>query len=278
MSRLSVFSTNGSGLCNWEEVGSLSRETAIYKKFHENGLEVSFFTYDKKPDLLDIGFSGKVVCQWPFACSKKLDFLYQSFMPLLRFRQGSKSDVIITNQAHGGWPAIIAGYLWNAKVVARCGMVHGECSEVLNKTSRRARKKASREKWTFKHADKCIVPTKELALGIESNYQISPDKIVVIPNFVDTSQFAPTNKGVKDYDIVCVGRLVAKKRFGLLLEALKGSELKILIIGGGKFQDKLFEMAREYSIDLTIIPRVEHNELSAYLSNAKIYANVSKWE
>ena len=278
MSRLSIFSTNGSGLCDWEEVGTLNRETAIYKKLHESGWEVSFFTYDKKPDLPDIGFSGKVVCQRPFVCSKKLDFLYQLFMPLLRFRQGRKSDVIITNQAHGGWPAIIAGYLWNAKVVARCGMVHGECSEVLNKTSNRARKKTAREKWTFKHADKCIVPTKELALWIENNYQISHNKIEVVPNFVDVSQFKPANKSVKDYDIVCVGRLVPKKRFELLLEALKGSNLKVLIIGNGKFQDKLSKMARKYSINLSTIPRIEHDDLPAYLSNAKIYVNVSEWE
>ena len=173
---------------------------------------------------------------------------------------------------------VIAGRLWNAKVIARCGMVHGECSEILGKTGSRAKKKARAEKWTFKHADKCVVPTKELAEWVANNYRIDPNKIAVIPNYVDTKLFKPESKVEKDFDIICVGRLAPKKRHRLLLESLSGRNLKIHFVGGGKLADEFVNIAGKSSIDLKVTPRVEHNLLPSLFNNAKTYVNLAKWE
>jgi glycosyltransferase involved in cell wall biosynthesis len=276
--QISVFSTNGTGIKTWEQVGSLKREVAIYKKFAEHGWNVVFYTYDRTSAIPDVGFSAKIQVQWPFLLPERLNWAYQLFLPVLRFVSGRKSSLIITNQAHGGWPAVIAGRLWNAKVIARCGMVHGECSEILGKTGSRAQKKAKVEKWTFKHADKCVVPTKELAEWVTDNYKIDPSKINVIPNYVDTELFKPSGKAEKDFDILCVGRLVPKKRHRLLLESLRGSNLKIHFVGGGKLADEFNNIAAKSSIELKITQRVEHNQLPAFFNNAKMYVNLAKWE
>jgi len=275
---LVVFTTNGSGLNTWDNVRSLHRELAIYKRFAKEGWNVSFYTYDRISKLPDIGFAAEVYPQWPYILPKRLDWLYQAIMPILRFGSGKRSSVIITNQAHGGWPAIIAGRLWGTKVVARCGMVHGEASEVLGKISSHAKKKAKIEKWTFKHADKCVVPTKELANWVSRNYKIDHSKVAVIPNYVDTEQFILQNVKEKDFDIICVGRLVPKKRYQLLLESLSESKLKIHIIGAGKLSKKLSDIANKNSIDLTITQRVEHSVLPTHFNNAKIYVNLALWE
>jgi glycosyltransferase involved in cell wall biosynthesis len=278
MPYLSVFSTNGSGFGVWGEIGSLHRELAIYKRFAKEGWNVSFYTYDRISKLPDIGFAAEVYPQWPYILPKRLDWLYQAIMPILRFGSGKRSSIIITNQAHGGWPAIIAGRLWGAKVIARCGMVYGESAQTLHKTSSRTKRKTKIEKWTFKHADKCVVPTKELANWVSRNYKIDHSKIAVIPNYVDTEQFILQNVKEKDFDIICIGRLVPKKRYQLLLESLSESKLKIHIIGAGKLSKKLSDIANKNSIDLTITQRVEHKLLPSYINRSSIYVNVGKRE
>ncbi|GAG94319.1 unnamed protein product, partial [marine sediment metagenome] len=175
-------------------------------------------------------------------------------------------------------PAIIAGRLWGAKVVARCGMVYGEGAETLRKTGGRARKRTRVEKWTLKHADKCLIPTEELADWVVQNYGIERNKIVVIPNFVDTKLFKPDIEAKKDTDVICIGRLVPKKRHHLLLEALLGTKLKIHIIGDGKLKERLTDFAKNNNLNLTMTPRVENSLLPPCLNRSKIYLNVAQWE
>lgn len=278
MPHLAVFSTNGSGLNAWQDVGSLSREVAIYKVLSKHGWDVSFYTYDRTRHLPRLGFDAKVYSQRPYLFPRSMDFIYQGLVGVLRYFSGCKTSVVVTNQAHGGWPAVIAARLWGAKVIARCGMVHGECSEVTGKAGKRARKKADAERWTFRHSDMCFIPTKELADWVQLNYGIDREKICVIPNYVDTDVFRPIDTVQKKYDIVCVGRLVDKKRYELLIEALSGSGLKVHIIGSGKNRDKLLELAKERSVNLDITLRVEHDELAECYNQADIYVNVAMWE
>ena len=275
---LSVFSTNGSGFADWAQVGTLVREVALYKKFAANGWDVNFYTYDRCRQPPSPGFPATTYPQWPYLLPRRLDVVYQAILPLLRLASGRRSTVVMTNQAHSGWPTVIAGRLWGAKVVARCGMVHGECSEVLNKTGKRARKKAKAEKWTFQHADKCIVPTKLLAKWISEHYGIEAGKIAVIPNYVDTGQFTPQPDKDKQFDIICVGRLVDKKRHHLLLESIAGCGLKVHIIGAGKLRDQLAEFARKHDIDLKITDRVNHSCLPEMFNASRMYVNVAQWE
>ena len=278
MPNISFFSTNGSGLTSWDKIGSLHRELAVYKRFAERGWGVSFYTYDRCSKYPLPGFSVNVYTQRPYLFPKRLNWLYYLLLPILRIGMGRKTDVIMTNQAHGGWPGIVAGRVWGAKTIARCGMVQGECTETLGKRSRRSKRKVKAEKWTFQHADKCVVPTKELAEWVSINYKIGREKISIIPNHVEVEQFQPDASGKKEFDVMCVGRLVDKKRHKLLLESLSGSGLKIHFIGDGKLREKLSDFASKNSLHLQITDRIEHDLLSSFFNRSKIYVNVSKWE
>lgn len=275
---LAVFYTNGGGLETWNKIGSLNRELAIYQGLAENNWQISFYTYDRSSLLPDIGFAAKVYSQSPYILPKKLGFMYQALLPILRYKAGKKASIIITNQAHGGWPAILAKWLWGAKAIARCGMVYGERTETLGKNGSHAKKKIRMEKWTFKHADHCIVPTKELAMWIVENYGIAIDKISVIPNYVDTKRFVPEANPQKNFDIICVGRLTFHKQHQLLLKSLAASSLNIHFIGNGKLEANLTDLAKKFLLKLTITNRVEHHELVSHFNHSKIYINLAQWE
>lgn len=279
MPHLAVLSSNNSGLNTWDRIGSLYREVAIYKKFTEHEWDMSFYTYDRSRKLPDIGLAAKIHSQWPFLLPKKLGFLYRCSLPILFLRKGKKVDIIITNQAHSSGPAILAGRLWGARVIARCGYVYGESAEKLKKSGKRVKKRISEERLTFQKSCRCIVPTKELADWISKNYGIEREKIAIIPNYVDTEQFKPDINNVKKkFDIVCIGRLVAKKKNQLLLEALAGTQLKIHFIGDGRLKDKLRSLALEKRLAVEITPRVEHSLLPLNLKRSKIYVNLASWE
>lgn len=275
MPNLAVFFHSLNGL---NKVGSLHRIMDIYKKFAQAGWNVSIYSNDTTKELPDIGFKAEIYPQWPYVLPKKLSSLYQFFMPLLHFRSGRKTDVIITYQAFLSPAAINAGKLWGAKVAARCGMVYGEAAETLGKSGKTAKNKQRCEKKVFMGADKCLIPTAALADWVVDNYKIKRQKIIIAPNNVDTELFAPAAKVKKDIDIICVGRLVAKKRHKLLLDALAGTNYKIEIIGQGEMQQELSDMADTNSAEVILTGRVENNILPDHLNRSKIYVNLASWE
>jgi len=278
MQHLAIFSSENSGLNTWNRIGSLHRELAIYKKLTENAWKVSFFTYDKSPKPPNIGFNASIHPQWPFWMPKKLNPVYCKFLPLRFLKMGTTIDVIITNQAHSPGPAVQAAKLWNAKLIARCGYVYGESATVLGKSGKRVQKRIAVERHTFENADMCVVPTDKLKDWIAENYSIDAGKVAVIPNYVDTNIFRPVKKTEMPCDIICIGRLVGKKRHELLIMALEGTALRLLIIGNGKLKGRLQQLAAQLNVNLKILPRVEHRQLPEYLNNATIYANLSRWE
>ena len=275
MPHLAVFCSSLNGL---NQIGSLHRMMGIYKKFVQAGWKVTFYTNDTTRKMPDIGFKAEVFSQWPYVLPKKLNSLYHLFMPLLRFNSGKKTDVITTLQAFSAPAAINAGKLWGAKVVARCGMVYGESAETLKKSGKSADKKLQLEKKLFKNADKCLIPTAALADWVANNYKINREKIVIAPNNVDTELFKPAAEAKKDVDIICIGRLVPKKRHDLLLEALAETNYKIEIIGQGKMEQQLVNIADRISAEVVLVKRVENDMLPEHFNRSKIYVNIAAWE
>lgn len=268
----------GYGLNTFVEVGSLAREMALYKTLAKSGYNVTFFTYDQSRHLPPLGFQARIVSQWPWIAPRGVTRLYYWLFPFLRWWTGRKISVIVTNQVFNTWPVVIAAKFWHSKVIARCGYVYGEEAEKLGFSGYRVRWKIRLEKWTFEHANRCFIPTQELADWAVKNYNINPAKIDIVPNFVDTDQFRPDIKNKQDIDVLCVGRLADVKRHYLLLEALKGLAVKVTFIGSGPLESGLRDMAAAYSIDLTIINKVPNEELPRYFNDARIYIIVSKCE
>lgn len=161
-------------------------------------------------------------------------------------------------------------------------MVYGERVERTSESGLAVRVARFLERWTFRCAHICVVPTPSLSQWIQDNYAIALRKIRVIPNFVDTELFRPRevtpDNQILLKDIVVVARLDKGKRHRLLLEAASGHGLKIRFIGQGSLAEELTRYAREHGIDLEWLPSVPHSKLPDFLTSTKIFILLSEWE
>jgi len=275
---LAVFLSNGRGLGDWQRLGSLSREVALYRRLSQSNWGVSFYSYDRTREIPSLDFPSRTTPQWPWLLPRRLDALYGAALPLLRYpRAEERPSVILTNQAHSGWPAIAAAKLWGAKLVARCGYVYGEREEVAGHTGLHVKRRRLEERTVFRLADRCLVPTAELADWLIDRYGIDAAKVAVVPNYVDTEVFRPLEQP-SDVDVISVGRLVEKKRHHLLIEALAGTGLRARIIGSGNWRERLLRIADERKVALDLIPSVENDRLPGLLNRARLNVNLSRWE
>jgi len=104
----------------------------------------------------------------------------------------------------------------------------------------------------------------------------------VIYNRVDLKEFSPDCK--KEFSstnptILSVGRLREQKDHRYLIEAIKGLDANLLLIGDGPNYDSLVELAKslEVSDRIQIIKSVPHEKLNGYYSASTIYAQPMKF-
>ncbi|MBI4818520.1 MAG: glycosyltransferase family 4 protein [Deltaproteobacteria bacterium] len=276
--RLAVFLTTGRGLRTWERVGSLSRELALYRALGERGWRVAIYTFDRLPYVPAGGFEGLIVPQWPFVLPKAWSTAYGLLIPWLKPpRPSERPHVIMTNQAHGGLPAVIAAKIWGAPLVARSGNLLGDAFTLRNDDSLRAKRIILEERFVHRAAAECILPTAELAEFARVRYGLGPRIIHVVPNFVDTDLFRP-RPALPRHDVVSVGRLDDHKRHDLLIEALAGTGLCAAIVGTGEAETRLRALARARGVPVEFIARVENQSLPELLNAARVFVILSKRE
>jgi len=275
---LSVFMTNSIGLWNWKKKGLLSRELSLYNKISEAGWGIRIYSYDRTRKLPSLPKQFMAVQQWPVIIPRKINFIYELLLPFIHYCSGRRSTHIITNQAHGGWPAIIAAKMWRTQLIARCGMVLGERLEDFEKIGIRLKIRKYLEKKTFAYADQCIVPTKHHAEWIVNHYNINHKKINVIPNYVDFDLFNLDHNATKQYDIIYVGRFVDVKNHRLLIDSAKEKDWKILLVGDGPLRSEIEKYAAEYKINCRIINAVPNAQLPSLLRSSKLFVSTSRRE
>ena len=155
----------------------------------------------------------------------KVDWIYERFATLQSL----------------GWVLCMEGVPW---ILETNGLFYYEAkterkSIVLSRVARIL------ELWAYRHCDVLICVTDELKALIVEEAQISPQKILVMPNGVDTEQFDPDRcTPIHIFDeptIGFVGALLNWQRLDILLEALAellsmGIEFNLVVVGDGPMQ------------------------------------------
>lgn len=273
--RIGLLATTGNGISDWDKVGSTNRELTMYQKLGERGWHTLFFHYDRGGEYQSGSVEGRSLPK-KLKLPTRLKFLFGWMMPFLHWREGHECSILITNQAHGGWPAIWMGRWWKLPVIARCGYIAARGEILAGSPEAEIRRTARRERFTFSHADHCLLPTVELMEWANEHYKLPKDKMTLAPNFINGEIFR-SGSAVRDIDILCVGRISYAKHYELLLDAVKGKGWKVVLIGGGDAAP-LLKAAEEMHLDLEIIPRVPNEKLPEYLNRAKVYVMCSRWE
>ncbi|MEW6610405.1 MAG: glycosyltransferase family 4 protein [Patescibacteria group bacterium] len=116
-----------------------------------------------------------------------------------------------------------------------------------------------------KYIDAFIVPSEFMARTLHE-WGFRPRRLTVIPNFIDTEDFQPSEEAV-DY-MLYVGRLSEEKGIQLLLGAVRRlPDIPFIIAGGGPMEPLVRACAAQCR-NLRFIGQVPHHELMQLYSHA----------
>jgi len=124
----------------------------------------------------------------------------------------------------------------------------------------------------WKKAAKVIANSADLKALAHKSF---PDQeIDVIPNGVDTEEFSPVKRGKIHgrLQLVSTGRLIKRKGYSILIEALNGlNNVTLTLIGSGYQKESLDALAKRFMVDVKFLGRVDHQDLPYNLNKADVF-------
>lgn len=273
---LTLFFTHNTSLRTWDRVGMLNREISLYKKFMEMGARITFITYghrDKK--IYSKKLEGIEIC-----CNElKLPLrLYSGMIPILHRKALKATNIIKSNQTTGAIQALRAANIFKKPFLARSGYMYSDfIAQQQGIHSYPAKKALKKEAVIFKEASWIVVTTPMMSQNIISRIPSTTNKILVIPNFVDTNIFQPKSIN-KTIDILFIGRLTHQKNIDSLLYALQGLNLRTAIIGSGSLEKELKDKSSELNLDIEWHGNIPNSHLPDFINRSKIFILPSHYE
>lgn len=279
--KLVFFLSFGGSLTKWKNEGILSREIRIIEEYLRSGVfdEILLFTYDSsdaalitrlaltKPSLTRlhalppprplnrVGKLGKV--------------LYSLAGPLFHLSRIRRAGLLRTNQISGSWSALVAAIISRTPLVLRLGYILSR-RHALN--GKRMASFVSRliERAAFSVA-KAVIVTSELARDHVGKESGQPDKVHLVPTYVDPDVF----RAKANYDfsrpVLYVGRLTAQKNLPELVRACAQTGRALHIVGSGEQQVELEELARQVSCSLSMLGKRTNEDLANLMHEYTIF-------
>jgi glycosyltransferase involved in cell wall biosynthesis len=268
--KLAVFFSLGTGLEVWRRSGILEREIALFKTLAPSFSEITFLTYGRDPGTKQEVGDIRVRTRPSFLPSKA----YSLLMPFARGHDLRQAAVLKTMQMPGSWAAAIAKRVYRKPLIVRCGYewymqeAEGGAGRVRLAIIDRL------QGFCYRSADAIVTTTAEMAEFIVARYAIPRSKMVVIPNFVDTSLFfPPPSRAATPRQVAFVGRLTAQKNLHALISAVaKHPSLRLAIVGDGPLRDDLEQHARLTGADVEFLGRLRSDEVATILRASDIFA------
>ena len=171
-----------------------------------------------------------------------------------------------------GWPGGLIGYRLRKKIpyiVALRGSDVPGFNPRLKNLDPVLFKPLSKKIW--KNA-KAVIPNSE-GLKKLANKTFKRD-FIVIHNGIDTEEFKPPKKKTvgDKIQLVSTGRLIERKGFKYLIDALKGLDnFELTLLGEGNLEDELKEFGKKKKVSLSLPGRIEHEKIPGYLLEADIF-------
>jgi glycosyltransferase involved in cell wall biosynthesis len=110
-------------------------------------------------------------------------------------------------------------------------------------------------------------------------YGVDEQRIRIIPNYVDTEAFKPGLGAVRSSPRVAfIGRLDDQKNPLALVEAMSGLDAELVMVGAGRLQGEIEQLAKERGVRLTLPGRLPHPELPALLAASDLFVLPSHYE
>lgn len=259
---LGIFLTSGDSFQNMAKSG----QDILFKKFYlsyfaKNFSQIYVFSYARE-NVKDLPKNVQVI-------PNKYNlhrYLYSLLMPFLNLTLVSNCDVIRVYHLFGTIPAIITKFFYGKSYVFNFAYNYEKFAQIEGKFFQRLLL-VFLEPLAILFSRKIFVANKSIFK------KLSRDKAVYLPNGVDTDFFKPAKikKKNKIPAILSVGRLEKQKNFEVLVEAMRGINARLVIVGQGSLKEKLEKLANENNIDLEIITEVKNIKMPQIYSSADIF-------
>ena len=268
--RLLFVLTPGMRLQDWKANGTLRREIQPYLYHIRQGGKVAILQYRRASFRgLPAGISLIRVPHW------RLSWLWEMRPPHLI----QTFDVIKTNQSYLSHQIVRMAQRWNKPVVLRCGYIRGQQLEIDQGLVPSVQAYHAVEGWAFRNATLVQIPVDDN--WVVDRYGVDPQRIRIVPNFVDTAQFCPREDGPAPLHtrIISVGRLHEIKRFDLLLQACTlVDNVTLSIAGDGPERGALMDLAHKLNVKCKFPGQIPNEQLPAFVRQGSIFAITSRRE
>ena len=126
-------------------------------------------------------------------------------------------------------------------------------------------------------ANVVIVPStglRKVCLG----WGIPEEKIVFVPNSVDSLKFHPNTDSDKSFDVITVSRLITIKRIDEIIRLCSKYDLSLLVVGDGPEEGNLREYAKQYRGEVHFFGSASQEQLPDLYLKSKYFILNSEFE
>ena len=278
--KLVLFLTLGGSLEQWYDLGILEREMALYRRHVDAGWTIGIVSYGVEQVEAEIAghYEGISVHYNKWRLHPRL---YNLLIPLLHSKTLRHADGFKTNQMYGALQAVAAARVWRKPLVIRQGYGHylNRCAE-HGEHSKIAKKALAYEAKALKFAQGAIFSSERLADTAVQMFDMHPDRLAIIPNYVDTNIWTPGHqqRSSSILNLIYFGRLSEEKNLSALLMACEGLSVKLTLIGEGEQKANLQNLARKLALHCNFLPRLNPKELRQHLNHADVFVLPSLYE
>ncbi|MBP9868540.1 MAG: glycosyltransferase family 4 protein [Alphaproteobacteria bacterium] len=276
---IALFMTYGGSLKIWQDAGILRREMSLYQALCARGAKISIVSY---ADSSDRDYFSEEFAQAGITLLTRPDCLpmrlYAKTIGWVHEEVLSGANIFKTNQVFGADEAVRAGRFCSKPVVTRMGFhrLSYRPGEIISQKD--AQKQMEREGPIFRDSRHIIAPTESIRRNLGVLYGIEPEKISVVPNFVDVSKIPFSERNVSELNkFLIVGRLTDQKNIGALIAALT-PEQSLTVIGEGEQRDVLQRMARDLHKNVSWLGRQDHTEVLKAMADHDLFILPSRYE
>ena len=271
--------SHGVGLRTWLNAGFFTREIDYYRQIAKSLGDVVFLTYDKTdptgatdiPDVrpIRIVFNDKFVNYRIFGL----------LAPLLKYRSLKNVDVIKTNQFFGSWTGLILKWVLRKPLLVRGGYIWSLNVSRAGAKWPRGRLVKITEGFVLKRSNAVAVPDKFALNYLSELHGIPEEKFTVLPNFVNTDQFAPADFSRRSKNqFLFVGRLSQEKRPELAVKAAADvPEARLEVVGDGVEIDKIRALSAGME-NVKLLGALPYARVSELMSTALGLVITSRYE
>lgn len=275
---LVLFLSRATPLRRWQEIGILERETAVYRRLRQRLSKISIVSSGNKEEITYENYLGDIEIlynRWRLPVN-----LYSLLAPFLHRAALRQATIYKTNQLDGAWTAVIAAKLYGKPVIVRAGYLWASNFARQRGDSFKARIIQRLESFTLRQASQAIVTTTAMKKTICEMYHLPDDRVTVIPNYVDTTCFAPVPTARKIHGRVCfVGRLTAVKNLNLLIQAVAPLPgVSLVLIGEGEQKGPLKALAEVSEAKVQFLGRLDNQQLPLEIIRSEVFVLPSKFE